>query len=326
MSAFTRRLRSVSLLLVAAVLLAALLPLWLPLVAIVDLARGRTRLPTVRLLAFGLCWAWLETAGVAVAAVLWLTGQSRNLPAHYRLQRWWAARLMGALRITTGITVDALEAGQLSPGPAVLLCRHASLADSLLSAWVVTSVARMNPRYVLKKELLADPCLDVVGNRLPNHFLDRQAPDSATELEAVRGLASGLGDDEVAVIFPEGTRATATKRQKALDRIGERDPGRAGRLAALQHLLPPRPAGSAALLDGCPRADVVVAWHVGFDGLDTFGGILRHLAHRPRPVQFHARRFARADVPSGAAFTDWLDEIWLSTDAKVHTLLTEGES
>ena len=139
MSAFTRRLRSVSLLLVAAVLLAALLPLWLPLVAIVDLARGRTRLPTVRLLAFGLCWAWLETAGVAVAAVLWLTGQSRNLPAHYRLQRWWAARLMGALRITTGITVDALEAGQLSPGPAVLLCRHASLADSLLSAWVVTS-------------------------------------------------------------------------------------------------------------------------------------------------------------------------------------------
>ncbi len=71
---------------------------------------------------------------------------------------------------------------------------------------------------------------------------------------------------------------------------------------------------------------MVVAWHVGFDGLDTFKGILRHLAHRPRPVQFHARRIPRAEVPSGAAFTEWLDGIWLSTDAEVHTLLTEGES
>ena len=54
-----------------------------------------------------------------------------------------------------------------------MLCRHASLADSLVSAWVITSVAGMNPRYVLKRELLVDPCLDIVGNRLPNHFLDR---------------------------------------------------------------------------------------------------------------------------------------------------------
>jgi len=38
---------------------------------------------------------------------------------------------------------------------------------------------------VLKRELLADPCLDIVGNRLPNHFLDRHATDSGPELAAL---------------------------------------------------------------------------------------------------------------------------------------------
>ncbi len=308
-------------LLLAAILLVVLLPLWLPACAVIDLVRGRTRLPTVRLLAFAGCWAWLELIGVTVAALLWLAGQRRNECAHFALQRWWAAQLMGSLRVATGISVEATGVSSLSPGPAIMLCRHASLADSLLSAWVVTSKARMNPRYVLKRELLSDPCLDIVGNRLPNYFLDRQAPDSAVELAALRKLSAGLADDQVAVIFPEGTRASASKRELALQKIGERDPARAQRLAVMQHLLPPRPAGSQALVDGCPGADIVIAWHVGFDGLDTFGGILRHLAHQPIPVQFHARRVARADVPAGDDFIRWLDDVWLECDRAVHALL-----
>jgi 1-acyl-sn-glycerol-3-phosphate acyltransferase len=304
-----------------AIALVVLLPLWLPLAALADIVRLRWRLPTVRLLAFAVCWTWLETVGVTAAALLWLTGQRRNQRLHFGLQRWWAARLMGALQVTTGIRVDAADATSLSPGPAIMLCRHASLADSLLSAWVVTSTARMNPRYVLKKELLADPCLDVVGNRLPNYFLDRQAPDSTTELAALRTLAAGLTDDQVAIIFPEGTRSSATKRARALEKIRERDPDRADRLAGMQHLLPPRPAGSQALLEGRPDVDVIIAWHIGFDGLDTFGRILRYLAHRPRTVQFHARRVARKDVPEGAAFTQWLDDQWLQSDRAVDALL-----
>lgn len=321
MSALQRRAVSIPSVLLAATALLVLLPVWLPLAALADLVRGRLRLPTVRLLAFAVCWSWLEAVGVTIAAGLWLVGQRRNARAHFALQRWWAAQLMSALQLTTGIRVDAADATSLSPGPAIMLCRHASLADSLLSAWVVTSKARMNPRYVLKKELLADPCLDVVGNRLPNYFLDRQAPDSATELSALRILAAGLTDGQVAVIFPEGTRSSPPKRARALQKIRERDPARADRLAEMQHLLPPRPAGALALLGGCPQADVIVAWHVGFDGLDTFGGILRHLARTPTPVQFHARRIARADVPGGDAFTRWLDDQWLQSDRAVHALL-----
>ena len=322
MRAIARRLRSIPAVLLAAVLLTLLAPIWMALSAALDLGRGRRRLPTARLLAFAWCWTWLELAGVTAAAGLWLTGRRRDLGAHYRLQRWWAARLMGALRATTGLRVEAAQSADLQPGPAILLCRHASLADSLVSAWVVTSLAGMNPRYVLKRELLFDPCLDVVGNRLPNYFLDRGAADSRAELEALRMLAAGLTDDQVAVIFPEGTRATPPKRARALAKIAERDPQRAERLAPLGHLLPPRPAGSAALLDGCPDADFVVAWHVGFDGWDNFGAILRRLADRPRPVEFHTRRIPRAEVPSGAAFAAWLDAQWLQVDHDVHQLLT----
>ncbi len=327
MSALQRRAVSIPALLLGAIALVILLPLWLPLAALFDGVRFRWRMPTVRLLAFALCWAWLETIGVTAALLLWLTGQRRNERAHFGLQRWWAARLMGALQLTTGIRIDAADASSLSPGPAIMLCRHASLADSLLSAWVVTTKARMNPRYVLKKELLADPCLDVVGNRLPNYFLDRQAPDSATELSKLRILAAGLTNDQVAIIFPEGTRSSPEKRERAMEKIRERDGARADRLAGMRHLLPPRPAGTQALLGGRPDADVIVAWHVGFDGLDTFGGILRHLAQRPRTVQFHARRIARADVPEGVAFTQWLDDQWLQSDRAVHDLLhPEGTS
>jgi len=322
-STVRRRFGSISGLFIAAILLLVLLPVWIPLSIVADLVRGRVRLPIARLLLFALGWAWLESTGVVIAFGLWLTGKRKNHELHFRLQAWWAANILGLLRATTGIRVTAENVDQLRPGPVVLLCRHASLADSLVSAWVITSLAHMHPRYVLKRELLIDPCLDIVGNRLPNYFLDRDAPDSQVELDALTRLSTGMGARDIAVIFPEGTRASPKKRDRVMQKLGERDPVRAERLRALQHLLPPRPAGSAALIAGSSDADIVVAWHVGFDGLDTFGGILRHLAHKPTPVRFRARRIARADVPSGDAFTEWLDAVWLQSDRDVHTMIEQ---
>lgn len=318
-----RRALSTTGLVAAAIGLTLLLPVWLPIAVVADLVRGRRRCPTARLLAFGLGWSWLELGGVASAAWLWLTRRTHDLAAHYALQRWWAERLMSVLRRTTGLTIDVEGVDALAAGRAVVLCRHCSLADSLVSAWVVTSLAGKRPRYVLKRELLADPCLDVVGHRLPNHFLDRDAADSAGELASLRDLATGLGPDDVAIIFPEGTRATDAKRTRALERIAERDPARAERLAPLQHLLPPRPAGTTALLTGAPDADVVVAWHTGFEGFDTFGRILRELARQAPRIRFAAVRIPRAEVPSiddVAALTAWLDDRWLAADRAVQSL------
>jgi 1-acyl-sn-glycerol-3-phosphate acyltransferase len=318
-----RRIASISGLFVAAVLLLVLLPIWIPVTIVADLVSGRVRLPIARLLLFALGWAWIELACVVIAFGLWLTGHSKNQEIHFRLQTWWAANVLGLLRAATGIRVTAENIDQLRPGPAVLLCRHASLADSLVTAWVITSLAGMHPRYVLKRELLIDPCLDIVGSRLPNYFLDRNAADSQVELDALTHLSTGMGPEDIAVIFPEGTRASPEKRDRVMHKLSERDPVRADRMRSLQHLLPPRPAGSAALIAGSPDADIVVGWHVGFDGLDTFGGILRHLAHKPMPVRFRARRIARAEVPSGAAFTEWLDAVWLQADSDVHAMIEQ---
>lgn len=319
-----RRLVSIPALFLVAVVLTVASPLWLIVGVAADLARGRTRLPIVRLLSFAVAWSWLETAGVVASATFWILGRSRDLRRHYALQRWWARNLLRALRFTCGVRVDVENCEALHPGPVVLLARHASLADSLVSAYVVTTVAGMKPRYVLKRELLADPCLDVVGRRLPNHFLDRGAADSTPELDALSTLTSTMDETTVGIIFPEGTRANPAKRAKAIAKISETDPERVAGIASMRHLLPPRPAGAAAMLRGNGTCDVVVAWHVGFEGLDTFSGILRALSRPIAPIRFVLRRIPRSDVPSSyREFTAWLDGEWMRMDDEVDTALSE---
>jgi 1-acyl-sn-glycerol-3-phosphate acyltransferase len=315
--AWRRRSVSISAVTAFTVLITVTVPLWLPVVVVLDVVMLRRRLPLARLLAFGVCWGWIELGGVARAFGTWAVGRGHDPATQYRLMKWWAGALMRALQATIGIS-PRLEGGEaLEGGNVIVLSRHASLADSLLSALAIRVQADLWPRYVLKRELLHDPCLDIVGLRIPNHFLDRQAADSQAELDALRELASGVGPGSAAVIFTEGTRSNPRKRARALDKIAERDPERAMRLGALLHLLPPRPAGSAALVEGAPAADVVLAWHTGFDGLDSFGGIVAKLARPLPPVRFVVRRVPRDDVPTGDDFVRWLDDQWLRMDAEV---------
>lgn len=316
-----RRCISVPALVAFAIVITVTVPVWLPIAVVVDLVRLRRRLPIARLLAFGVCWSWIEIGGVVRAVATWSVGRGSDPATQYALMRWWAATLMAALERTVGIT-PRLEGDGLTGGNVIVLSRHASLADSLLSAWAIRVQADLWPRYVLKRELLFDPCLDIVGLRIPNHFLDRGAADGEAELAALRQLASGVGPGGAAVIFTEGTRANPAKRARALEKIAGRDQERAQRLSALTRLLPPRPGGSQALVDGAPGADVVLAWHTGFDGLDSFGGILRKLAKPLPPVRFVVRRIPRDEVPTGDDFVRWLDDQWLRMDAEVDAALT----
>ncbi|MCJ7437500.1 MAG: 1-acyl-sn-glycerol-3-phosphate acyltransferase [Acidimicrobiia bacterium] len=319
MTKLRRRVVSIPAVILGAVLLLVLAPIWLPVTLIVDLVTAPRRLPRTRLLLFGLCWSWLETIALGVCFVLWVT--RRPLGPWYTLQRWWAARIVGSLRVVCGFRMDVEGAGVTMPGPVVVFGRHASLADSIASLFIVAPDAHTKPHYVLKRELLADPCLDIAGNRIPNHFLDRAATDSGPELASLTALSTGMGAEDVAVIFPEGTRSNPKKRARALEKIAARDPARAERLRGLRHLLPPRPAGSAALLAGTPDSDVVILGHIGFEGLDTFGGILRRLPRKP-PVRMWLRRIPRSEIPADdTAFTVWLDKTWLTLDDEVDTAL-----
>ena len=304
-----------------AIVLTVTLPLWAVVTMAVDAVRGRWRFPISRLIGFATCWAWLETSGLVLALFLFFTGRGRSVPAHYALQTWWCRSLIQALGFTVGLQITVEGADNVGPGPFVALGRHASLADSIMSSWVVASHVGLRPRFVLKKELKMDPCLDILGHRLPNYFVDRESSNVAGELQGIEQMAAGLGVKDCAVIFPEGSRANNKKRVRALEKLRERSPQRAETLAGLKYLIPPKPAGAYALLSAVPEANVLTMWHSGFDGLDTFSGILRHLGRAKAKVHVHVEEISRASIPSGEAFVTWLDAKWVEMDNAVRRQL-----
>jgi 1-acyl-sn-glycerol-3-phosphate acyltransferase len=166
-----------------------------------------------------------------------------------------------------------------------------------------------------------DPCLDILGHRLPNYFVDRESSNIAGELQGIEQMAAGLSVRDCAVIFPEGSRASAKKRVRALERLRERSPQRAEVLSGLKYLIPPKPAGASALLSAVPGANVLVMWHSGFDGLDTFSGILSHLGRAKAKVHVHVEEISRAMIPTGEAFVAWLDAKWVEMDNAVRRQL-----
>jgi 1-acyl-sn-glycerol-3-phosphate acyltransferase len=298
-------------------------PVWVPVTLVLDAVRLKWRFPLLRFTMFGLMWSWLETLGLMSAVVLWVTGQAKNQDLNYRLQKWWTRGVIGALMMTVGLRIDVEGAEKLGDGPFIALCRHASLADSIMSAWVFVTKSHLRPRYVLKKELQLDPCLDVVGHRLPNYFLNRQSTDVSSELQGLAQMAEGLAHRDIAVIFPEGTRANDVKRARILERLRERSPERAQRLKGLQYLMAPKTAGVSALLSAVPNAKVVTMWHSGFDGMDTFRGIVKHLAKSAVRVQVRVVEHQRATVATGEAFVAWLDDQWIAMDTAVAQLISE---
>ena len=170
----------------------------------------------------------------------------------WRFQQVWAGWLFAAVRGLFGLRLEVAGQALVTPGPVIVLVRHASIVDNLLPSVLVARRARVRLRYVLKRELLADPCLDLAGRRLPNYFV-RRGTGEAVERENVRRLAAGMGPEDGVLLYPEGTRFTPERRTAALDRIAERDPERASRMADVQHLLPPRSAGYSRCSTARPR-------------------------------------------------------------------------
>lgn len=316
-----RRLRTVTAmvlgLILASVLLPALLVVGLAIDAVRWIALGVP--PTAARLALFL-WVYLaaEVGGLVVLAALWvasLGGRRRDwlLEETWRFQQLWAGALFGAVRGLFGVRLEVEGEESVPPGPVIVLIRHASIVDNLLPSMLVARPHGIHLRYVLKRELLADPCLDVAGRRLPNYFV-RRGTGEVQEIERVRELAEGLGPEDGVLIYPEGTRFTPERRARAIARIAERDPALAGRAERLRRLLPPRLGGVGALLDGAPDADVLVIAHRGFDGLrlvrDIWRGGLVGLV-----VQARITRVPRSTVPEeDTSRIDWLYDVWQEID------------
>jgi 1-acyl-sn-glycerol-3-phosphate acyltransferase len=298
-------------------------PLWLPAVCLLDLARRRGAI-ALRSALFLAVFLSLELAGIVASGGAWLwrccgrVDEERWLEFHFRLEAWWGATLFQAVVKAFGLRVECEGDAGLARGPYLLLMRHASSGDTLLASALVSRPHRMRLRYVLKRELLWDPCLDIVGNRLPNVFVDRGATDSAREVRKVQELARDLGPRDGVLIYPEGTRFSEGKRRRVLERLGQQGEAKLLEYArSLSCVLPPRVGGTLGLLDAAADSDVVICAHTGFEGAASLAQIWRGaLLHRVIRVRFE--RVPRAEIPVGpAARVAWLLEQWQRVDGWV---------
>jgi len=315
---YARRMITIPVVLLLVVVLTAGLVL-IPLTLLFDLVRWMvTRRPfmATRLLVFGWLYVVLDTMATLALLVSWLvSGFGLVKPVLFRLsywaQKWWARAVFGGFRLVLRVKLEMEGDEEIEPGPVSVMVRHVSIIDTLIPI-VAGSRHGMIPRYILKKELLVDPPLDIAGNWIPNYFVDRTG-ESAAEVGSIAALAQGMGRREMLVIYPEGTRFTPDKRRRALKRLERSDSGFHERAARLQRVLPPRPGGPLALLDA--GHDVVIGMHTGLEALGTVadawaGGVVGSTAR----VRFV--RYPGAEIPAGRGDRlDWLFARWAEVDA-----------
>jgi 1-acyl-sn-glycerol-3-phosphate acyltransferase len=306
----------------ALALLVATAPLVLPAAAAVDALRGRRSALARTWAVFGLYLTW-QLLGLAVAFAVWVPyvlggPRAQFLQRNFRLQCWWVRTLFAGASRAFGLhlVVEGLDA--VTAGPLLLLVRHASLADTLLPTRVVSSQVGLRLRFVLKRELLWDPCLDVVGQRLMNAFVRRGGLDTPADVAAVRALADDLGPQDGVLLFPEGTRFDPRRQRRALARVEARgDAMELARASALNHVLPPQLGGVLALLEHAPHLDVAFCAHHGLGGARTFANLLNG-ALVGRTIRVRFWRCPADDLPSGReAQVEWLYREWAKVDAFV---------
>jgi 1-acyl-sn-glycerol-3-phosphate acyltransferase len=296
-------------------------PLWLPLAIIVDVVR-RNRGVALRSATLVSVYLSCEVLGIAASGVLWASKGILRVDAerwtdiHFRLEAWWGSTLFRAVVRLFGLRIEVEGDADLGRGPYLLLLRHSSSGDTLLASALVSSPYGVRLRYVLKRELLWDPCLDIVGNRVPNVFVDRFSDDSVGEVVRMQELARNLGPRDGILIYPEGTRFSETRRMRALDRFHDKgDAKMVEYTRSLSRVLPPRPGGTVGLLEAAPETDVVVCAHTGFEGAASLAEIWNGaLVHQTIRVQF--RRIPHGEIPAGReARIAWVMEEWQRVDA-----------
>lgn len=309
-----RRLVTVPAIALGLWLVVALFPLLLLLGLLIDLGRLSRTFSTTRLAVFLVAYLAIENVALVLLLGTWLTtraGTRARLDATFRAQRRYTGLLLAAVTRAFALRF-VVEGSELAAhGPLLVFARHASLIDVLVPGGFIANVHHLELRYVLKRELLVDPALDIAGHWIPNHFVDRGGSDTQRELAAIAKLKDGLGPREGVLLYPEGTRFSRRRREAAIARLS--GPARA-RAEELQHLLPIRPGGALTLLATPPACDVLFVGHHGLEGFTRLGDIWRG-ALIGRTVTIKFWRVPASEIPEGDdARLAWLHQHWRTLD------------
>jgi 1-acyl-sn-glycerol-3-phosphate acyltransferase len=292
----------------------------MPLAAVSDLLRRRN-FALARCLLLAIVYGLAEIIGMVASLVLWLryAGWRREpspayLAANFSLQRRWASAIFAGARWSFCLRVTVHGDETLRVGPVIVLGRHASPLDNLIPAVIASGRYHIRLRWVINRWLLRDPCLDIVGNRLPNVFVAAGSDEPRGQSARVSALAAGLGPGDGVLIFPEGALFRPSRLRRAVARLTETGSEQAGRASALRSVLPPRTGAFLSALAAAPDADIVIFEHRGLDPASNYralasGGLIG------AEVVLRVRRFVRATIPHDpAAQAGWLWDRWDELD------------
>ena len=324
---FSRRMISVTVVVSLWTCFLLLLPLALLTLPIVDLST-RSKLSRTRFYLFLVAFLSFEFGGLLRALVLKklqlarIISSETYLRMNFELQCWWASGIFDTLLslYNAEIVVTGLETTE-GQGPAIVISRHVSSADSLIPTKFISKRQKRPLRFIMKRELLWDPCLDIVGHRLPNVFVDRKDRDDA--ISQIQALTHNLSSDEGIVLFPEGTRFTSKRQSSIRESLARKGETEALHYAeGLHHTLPPRPAGFTALLRSVPNCDLMLCAHSGLEVVHDISALLSGELVGKK-ISIHFWRIPAKDIPiEDEAQKVWLNEIWSSMDLKVGELST----
>lgn len=296
-----------------------------PLIAVAttvrDLAQRRTQVPTLRLAILVVGALVVEVFGMALSLATWIfTGFGKlgtdrwRWHLHRYYMGWYTRALLTLITRVLGTKIVWRDQADLATGPVVLIARHTSFFDALIPATVLCQRNRLLAHHIVTHGLRYSPCIDIVGHRFPNRFIKRTPGEGSAELGPIEDIGRLLDRRSAAIIFPEGTFRNADRFERAVRRLGRRQPDLAARARQLDHVLPPRASGTFALLRGAPEADLVVCTNTGFEAFGSINDIVSK-PYTDAPIVIETWRIPRSEIPDDEqAFGEWLFDQYVAID------------
>jgi hypothetical protein len=299
-------------------------PVFLVLAALADLfVPGDRR--TLRMVAFGAFYVFMEAAGLIVLFALWVcfgfgtrikTERAKNV--HYRVMTFYLGLMYKAVSLLFGLRIKIQERKAPQSGPLLVFSRHAGPGNSLMLIGTMMIGFNRRPRIVMLAKLQWDPLFDSMFNRLPNRFISHDKNKSEGYVAAIGDLAKDLGDQDAFVLFPEGRDFTQRLRRTAIEYLRAKGfDSHADRAESMLHVLPPRHRGPLAAIMSAPEADVAFVAHSVLEELGSFKELWRRIPLQ-QPIEGQYWRLPPREVPrTEDEAIEWLYSWWEEIDAWV---------
>jgi hypothetical protein len=264
----------------------------------------------------------VEVAGLLALFGLWVgswfgaTIRSERMErAHFTLLRGLLAAVNGAAKALFRLKIWVEDRPVPQPGQILVFSRHAGPGNSLMLVGSLMIGYQRDPRIVMLAKLQWEPLFDIMLNRLPNRFIEHDAAHRQRYLELIAELATGLGDADAFVLFPEGHDFTYVKRLRAIAHLRRKGHHQEARKAErMERVLPPRHGGVMAAIHAAPDADVVFVAHTVLEDIGTFRDLWRRVPF-DAPILARYWRIPPDQVPRDREeLIEWLFEWWKRID------------